>query len=516
MKRIGIDVGGTNTDAVLIVDGKVLKGIKTPTTEDVTSGVKKALDLVLADNRDLAASLDGVMIGTTHFTNAVVQRRGLNRVAALRIGLPASAALPPFVDWPSDLAGLVSGEIHMISGGHEYDGRPIVPLDHAAIREAGERMADAGISSAGICAIFSPLTAECEQRAADILREENSDLRITLSSDLGRIGLLERENVTLLNACLQDSRSKTTRAFVEAMRASGIEAPLFLTQNDGTIMRAEMVERFPVYCFASGPTNSMRGAAFLSGIEDGVVVDVGGTTSDIGYLKAGFPREANSAVEVGGVRTLFRMPDLLSLALGGGTEIAADGCRAIGPGSVGYGLTSEALVFGGKQLTATDIAVAAGIAEIGEGKRVAHLAPTMVNRTLAAMREMIVEGIDRMKTEAGDVPLMAVGGGSFLIPDRVEGASDVVRVEHHAVANAVGAAIAQVSGEIDRIFSDLSRDAALAAAVEEAEEKAVEAGADKATLKTVEVEDLPIAYLPGNSVRVRTRVIGDIAGPKAA
>jgi N-methylhydantoinase A/oxoprolinase/acetone carboxylase beta subunit len=510
MKRIGIDVGGTNTDADLIVDGKVLKGVKTPTTEDVTSGVRKALDLVLSDNRALAATLDGVMIGTTHFTNAVVQRRGLNKVAALRIGLPASAALPPFVDWPSDLARLVSGEVHMIRGGHEYDGRPIVPLDRAAVREIAKKIADAGIISAGICAVFSPLTAECEQETAEILREENPELRVTLSSDLGRIGLLERENVTLLNACLQNLARKTTNAFIEAMRASGIEAPLFLTQNDGTIMRAEMVERFPVYCFASGPTNSMRGAAFLSGIEDGVVVDVGGTTSDIGDLKAGFPREANTAVEVGGVRTLFRMPDLLSIGLGGGTEITEDG-NGIGPGSVGYRLTQEAMVFGGKQLTATDIAVAAGIADIGEGKRVSHLDSGVVARTLGAMRAMIVEGIDRMKTEAGDVPLLAVGGGSFLIPDHVEGASEVVRVEHHAVANAVGAAIAQVSGEIDRIFSGLSREAALVAAVEEAQGKAVEAGADYATLKTVEVEDLPIAYLPGNSVRVRTRVIGAIA-----
>lgn len=515
MKRIGIDVGGTNTDAVLIADGKVLKGIKTPTTEDVTSGVRTALDLVLADHRDLATELDGVMIGTTHFTNAVVQRRGLNRVAALRIGLPASAALPPFVDWPRDLAQLVSGDVAMIRGGHEYDGRPLVPLDSAAIRKVGRRITDAGITSVGICAIFSPLTAECEQEAAGILRKANPDLRITLSSDLGRIGLLERENVTLLNACLQDLARKTTGAFVEAMRASGITAPLFLTQNDGTIMQAEMVERFPVYCFASGPTNSMRGAAFLSGIEDGVIVDVGGTTSDIGYLKAGFPREANSAVEVGGVRTLFRMPDLLSIGLGGGTEVAEDG-SAIGPGSVGYRLTSEALVFGGTQLTATDIAVAAGIAGIGEEKHVAHLPPAMVTRTLGSMREMIAEGLDRMKTEAGNVPLLAVGGGSFLVPDQVEGASEVVRVEHHAVANAVGAAIAQVSGEVDRIFSGLSREDALSAAVDEAEVKAVEAGADRATLKTVEIEDLPIAYMPGNSVRVRARVIGDIAARVAA
>jgi N-methylhydantoinase A/oxoprolinase/acetone carboxylase beta subunit len=512
VRRIGIDVGGTNTDAALIVDGKVVKGVKTSTTEDVTTGVREALALVLDSNSDPAATLDGVMIGTTHFVNAVVQRRGLDKVAALRIGLPSGASLPPFVDWPKDLSCLVSGSVHMIRGGHEYDGRPLVPLDREAIRAAAGRISEAGIGSVGVCSTFSPLTAECELEAAEILRRENPALRITLSSELGRIGLLERENVTLLNACLQELARKTTAAFVTALRDSGVQAPLYLTQNDGTIMRAELVEAFPVYCFASGPTNSMRGAAFLSGLEDGIVVDVGGTTTDIGYLKAGFPREANSTVEIGGVRTLFRMPDLLSIGLGGGTEIAPETLK-IGPGSVGYRLIRDALVFGGRQLTATDIAVAAGIAEIGQRGRVAHLSPAMVDKTLDAMHEMIAEGIDRMKTEAGDLPLLAVGGGSFLIPDTVEGASDVVRVEHHAVANAVGAGIAQVSGEVDRIFSGLGRDRALETAAEEARSKAVAAGADERTLKTVEAEDLPLAYLAGDTLRVRVRVVGDIAAP---
>lgn len=514
MKRIGIDVGGTNTDAVLIEGGQVLRGIKTPTTEDVTGGVRNALAQVLQGDAGLSTSIDAVMIGTTHFTNAVVQRRGLNRVGALRIGLPASASLPPFVDWPEDLAALVCGEVAMVEGGHEYDGRPLVPLDRQAIRDAAKRFADAGLTAFAVSSVFSPLTAECEEAAAEILAEEIPGAKITQSHNLGRIGLLERENVALLNACLQDMAEKTARAFTDALKESGISAPLYITQNDGTITLAEQAARLPVYCFASGPTNSMRGAVFLSGIEDGVVVDVGGTTSDIGYLKHGFPREANSTVQVGGVRTLFRMPDLLSIALGGGTEVDLQAQR-IGPGSVGYRLTQEAMVFGGAQLTATDVAVAAGIAEVGDASAVRNLNRDEVNAVVAEMHGMIVEGIDRMKTEAGNVPLIAVGGGSFLIPDAVEGASEVVRVEHHAVANAVGAAIAQVSGEVDHIFSGLSREDAIAEALRQAESRAVEAGAVSGSLKTVEVEDLPLAYLPGDSLRVRVRVIGDIAAPVA-
>ena len=123
---------------------------------------------------------------------------------------------------------------------------------------------------------------------------------------------------------------------------------------------------------------------------------------------------------------------------------------------------------------------------------------------------MIEEGVDRMKTDASPIPLIAVGGGSFLIPECLAGISEVVHVPHQAVANAVGAAIAQVSGEVDQIFQNLTRDEALSRAQRLAEDNAVSAGADPATLKVVEVEDLPIAYLPGNSLRTRVRVVGDI------
>ncbi len=215
MRRIGIDVGGTNTDAVLIDGSDVLAAVKTITTADVLTGVRTALRQLLASGDP--GRVAAVVIGTTHFTNAVIERRSLQRVGALRIGLPASASLPPFIDWPEDLASLVRGQVHMVAGGHEYDGRPIVPLDVAAIRDAARRMADAGLTAVGVTSIFSPLTGECEQEAERILIEEMPGASITLSHDLGRIGLLERENVTLLNACLQDLARTTVTAFTEAL-----------------------------------------------------------------------------------------------------------------------------------------------------------------------------------------------------------------------------------------------------------------------------------------------------------
>ncbi len=253
----------------------------------------------------------------------------------------------------------------------------------------------------------------------------------------------------------------------------------------------------------------MRGAAFLSHLSDAIVVDTGGTTADIGMLRNGFPREANSVVEIGGVRTLFRMPDLFSLAIGGGTLVTRDPLK-VGPHSVGYELPQRSTVFGGNEVTATDIAVAAGLIDLGDPARVADFDKQFVADAVEAMRSMIADGVDRMKTEAADVPVIAVGGGAFLVPREIPGVSEVIHVRHGEVANAVGAAIAQVSGECDQIFQGISREEALAEARRTAENRAKDAGADPSTIELVELEDLPLAYMPGNSLRVRARVVGSI------
>lgn len=517
MKRIGIDVGGTNTDAALLDGSKVLAAVKTFTTADVTSGVRAALKELVAKAGPAAQGVTAVMIGTTHYTNAVVERRNLGRAAAIRVSLPASASLKPFCDWPADLAAQVVGGVHMVHGGHEYDGRELVPMDEAEVAAAARAIKAEGVNAVAISATFSPLTAACEERAAEIVKNEHPDCHVTLSSALGRIGLLERENVALMNASLIALARETTQAFVDAVAASGLNARLYITQNDGTVALAEAAREYPVFSFASGPTNSMRGAALLAGIENAMVCDVGGTTADIGCLVNGFPREANNVVEVGGVRTLFRMPDLLSIAVGGGTIIGKDPI-AVGPRSVGYRLGQEALVFGGATVTATDIAVASGLIELGDTSKVAHLDKAFVKAALAKIHENVAESVDRMKTDATEVPLLAVGGGAMLIPDAIPGISEVVHVEHSNVANAVGAAIAQISGETDRIYRDVERDEAIAMARAEAVESAARAGADPATIKVIDVEDLPLSYLPGKAIRTRVRVVGEAAAlaPEAA
>jgi N-methylhydantoinase A/oxoprolinase/acetone carboxylase beta subunit len=398
--------------------------------------------------------------------------------------------------------------VFMLEGGHDYDGREIVPFDAAGMRGVARQARVQGLQAVAISSVFAPLDSSHEERAREVLLDEYPEAAVTLSHQLGRIGLLERENAALLNAALSHLARITVAAFRDAIAASGIAAPLYLTQNDGTVMSAETAMALPVMSFASGATNSMRGAAFLSGIADAMVVDVGGTSTDVGQLRRGFPREANSVVEIGEVRTLFRMPDLLSIGLGGGSIVRQEPLR-LGPDSVGYRLRDEALVFGGATLTATDAAVAAGVATIGDRAKAAGIKKELAAGVLSMAREKLEEAIDRMKPEAGDVQLIAVGGGAFLVPDRLAGVSEVIRVPHGDCANAVGAAIAQISGETDQVYRDMPREAAIAAAEAQAVERAVAAGADRASIQTVEIEDMPLAYLPGNALRVRIRVAGD-------
>ncbi len=524
--RIGVDVGGTNTDAVLMDGAAVVSSTKTPTTANVSEGIAKALRAVIEDSGIDRAKIDGVMIGTTHFTNAVVERKHLTPTACIRLGLPATVCLPPMVDWPDDLRELVGGNAHLAHGGHEFDGREISAYQPEEVREIAQKIRDAGLDAIAISSVFSPVNSTFEEQSAEIVRSVIPGANITLSSEIGRIGLLERENAAIMNSCLRQLAARTVDGFKAALDELNIEAPFYISQNDGTLMNADFAKEYPVLTFASGPTNSMRGAAFLSGLRDAIVVDVGGTTTDIGVLQHGFPRVAALAVDIGGVRTNFRMPDTYSIGLGGGSlvqaatplnpPIAMGGSEAggikVGPRSVGYELTEKALVFGGDVLTATDVIVASAAEDIGDASAVSHLDAELVSAVQARIMEMITIAVDRMKTSATPVPVIVVGGGSILVTGAIEGASEIIKPDHFPVANAIGAAIAQVGGECDRIFSlaDLSRNEALDQAKAEASERAVNAGASAESIEIVDVEEVPLAYLPGNATRIMVKAIGDL------
>jgi N-methylhydantoinase A/oxoprolinase/acetone carboxylase beta subunit len=521
--RIGIDVGGTNTDAVLVAgrhdeDVRVVAAVKTPTTDDVTTGVLTAVRDLLAEAPDgfRRDAITAVMIGTTHFTNAVVQARRLTPTAVVRLGLPATAALPPLTGWPERLRTAVGDRTYLCHGGYEYDGAELSALDPDELRRVAADLAAAGVRSVAVSSVFAPVNGTMEQEAARLLCEEVPELRVSCSHEFGRIGLLERENATVLNAALVDLADELADALTGALADAGITAPLLLSQNDGTLMDIEYGRRFPAATFASGPTNSMRGAGFLSGVADCAVIDVGGTTTDIGMLVGGFPRETSSTTDVAGIRTNWRMPDVLSLGIGGGSLVRhfSDGERTtVGPDSVGFALTSRALVFGGDTLTLTDVAVAAGLTRVGlTTALVRRFDRTRAEAVLAGAAERIADAVDRMRTSPGSLPVVLVGGGSVVLPGTLPGLPDVRRPAHAEVANAIGAAIAKVGGELDRVvpIADGTRARVLAELKAEAVAQAEAAGARPGSVEIVEVDEVPLAYLPGGATRVRVKAVGDL------
>jgi N-methylhydantoinase A/oxoprolinase/acetone carboxylase beta subunit len=511
--RIGVDVGGTNTDAALLRGSSVLATIKTGTTADVTSGVAAAIRAVLLAAKVRASDVGGVMIGTTHFLNAVVEGKRLERVGILRLCGAATRSLPPMVDWPERLRQLVDGGAALVGGGVNFDGTPIAPLGIDEIRAACRTWRAQGVASVAISAVFAQVDSRMEVEAAAIVAEEIPDVAVSLSHRIGRTGLLARESATILNASLHRLGAETVGAFRAAFAGLGLTCPLYLTQNDGTLMSADFAERHPVFTIASGPTNSMRGAAFLTGLSDAVVVDVGGTTTDVGMLVAGFPRNRSEGAEIGGIPTNFRVPDVFSFGLGGGSLILSGPPLAIGPASVGFRLPEKALCFGGDTLTATDIAVAAGLVTLGDPSRVRHLDAALVKAALAKMKADVETVIDRMKPSADPVPAVLVGGGSVMIDGLLAGTSVSLRPDHFGSANAVGAAIAQVSGEVDRVvgLECTTREKALEGIVAEARLRAVEAGANPNSVQIAELEETPLSYLPGNAVRIAAKVVGDLA-----
>ncbi|MDG2091283.1 MAG: hydantoinase/oxoprolinase family protein [Gammaproteobacteria bacterium] len=523
--KIGIDVGGTNTDAVLVSqDNKILAKTKQSTTLDVSSGIENALEEVISSANIPTDLIQYIMLGTTHCTNALVERKSLNRVGAIRIGLPASKAVPTMVDYPDDLKELLGKHLHLVHGGYEFDGRLISPLDHEEIKEKLISM-KGEIDSLAITGIFSKTLPDQEKQVAVWASEILGDkVKISCSYEIGGLGLLERENACILNAALQGVATKMVQAFQETVTRLNLDSHLYIGQNDGTLMSLEQVQNFPVLTISSGPTNSIRGAGSLSKVDNGIVIDVGGTTSDGGVLVNYFPRESTRAAQIGGVLTNFRMPDVVSVGIGGGTIVrfSDEGCT-LGPDSVGYRLKEKAIAFGGDELTLSDFFIAEKLLEIEGAKDCDSLKEDISNLldlpflqviklVRAAIKNHIEKLVDKLKTDAADIPVIACGGGAFLLPKEISGSSKVIFPDHLEVANAFGACIAQFSSEEEMVINtaEVDEKEEMEKLLIKVERKLLKNGVADDSINILLKESMPLAYLPG-VVKLKVKLCGDLA-----
>ena len=516
MYKLGIDVGGTNTDAVLIdSDLNVVAEVKNPTSGNVFEGIMGAVQALLDKTQIDRSQIGQAMLGTTQCTNAIVERKHLAKIGLLRIGAPATTGVLPMVDWAEDIQ-FICEKSAIIRGGFEYDGKELAPLDEEAARAFFTELRGK-VQSIAISCVFSTVRADHEIRAAEICREVmGEDVHISISSEIGSMGLIERENATILNAALYKVAERFTEGFAYSLAQEGVtNAEIYLSQNDGTLMTMDYARRYPILTVACGPTNSIRGASYLSRLDNAIVIDVGGTTTDLGVIQNGFPRESGVAVTIGGVRTNFRMPDVYSIGLGGGSIVRErpDGSVTVGPDSVGYEITKKALVFGGDTLTATDVAVRLGMAQVGDPEKVKHIDEDLARRALETIRELVEDSIDVMKVSSDDLDVILVGGGSIILPEKLAGARSVTKPAFFGTANAIGSAISKVSGTYEALinYDELPREQALEKAKREAVDMAVSAGAIRETVEIIEVEDVPLAYYPGNTCRVKVKAAGELA-----
>lgn len=513
MYRIGIDVGGTNTDAcILDKDLNVVHSVKRPTTHDVESGIYNALQAVIIESKVDISKIKYAMLGTTHCTNAIVERKRLNNVAVIRIGKPATTLIPPFIDWPGDLKNKVELDSVIVSGGYEFDGRSIVPLVKDEVVEFCERI-KGKVDSIAISGVFAPVNKSQEETVMQWAKEILGDIPISLSSEIGNIGLLERENGAILNSALANVGKTVCLGFKNALNQMNIDAKIYFSQNDGTLMNLEYTMKYPIFTIGCGITNSIRGASFLSKVKDALVLDVGGTTTDVGILTNGFPRESAIAVTIGGVYTNFRMPDVLSIGLAGGTIVRGDNKNIkVGPQSVGYKITEKALIFNGDTTTLSDVITKLGYAFEDRIENVSQLDKEYCEEVYKIVVNKLEDAVDQMKTNQEDVPLVLTGGGSIIVPKRLKGISEVIRPNHYTAANAIGSALGQISGEIEKVYSldNMKRDEAIEDAKNKAIKRAVSAGANKNSMEVLTIEEIPLAYIPGNALLIKVKVVGDL------
>jgi N-methylhydantoinase A/oxoprolinase/acetone carboxylase beta subunit len=522
--KIGIDVGGTNTDAVILdQDNHIIESTKAATTQDVETGIFNALDQVLKKAAIDFSKIKYVMLGTTHATNAIIEKKRLAKIAVVRICLPAGQAIEPMFTWDNELKHSVGDQYYFIHGGCEFDGRPL--NSSGLIVEECEHVLDemeaSGVESVAVTSIFSPVLDLYEKEFGQLVRNRfGEEFPVTLSSEIGNLGLLERENSAALNAALVKVADMVAKGLEKALRRYRIQAEIFFAQNDGTLMSMEYAKKYPILTIGSGPTNSIRGAAYLSGLQDCIVCDIGGTTTDVGILIKGFPRESAVAVNIGGVRTNFRMPDIISIGIGGGSVVRVkDGEVSVGPDSVGYNIVKESIAFGGETLTATDCLLASGLAVIEHPScdlaRLDSLPPEIWQKAIDVIRKDVAAVIDKIKTSSQDLPVVLVGGGVILIQGELEGATEVIQPNNAGCANAIGAAIAQVSGEVDKMFSTAGR--SRNEVIEEVEklvrQKTIIAGADPSTVTLIDLEEVPVAYVPSDVVRIKAKSAGNLLVP---
>jgi N-methylhydantoinase A/oxoprolinase/acetone carboxylase beta subunit len=327
---LGFDTGGTYTDAVLFCEerGVVAKAKALTTRHDLSVGISQAADRVMDTAGISPPAIRLVSMSTTLATNALVEGQG-GRVGLVMIGFSQSD-----LDRDGLKAALGSDPVIFLPGGHDVHGNE-TRLDMAALDTALPELAET-VSAFAVCGYFSTRNPAHEMAVSERIRA-TADLPVTRSHELtSRLGGPRRALTTLLNARLIPMIDRLVAATEHFLEVRGIDAPLMVVRGDGALVSSGFARQRPIETILSGPAASLVGARHLSGLDDALVADIGGTTTDIAILENGAPRIDPEGATVGGLRTMVEAVAMRTYGLGGDSEVslADDGLNpqiALGP-----------------------------------------------------------------------------------------------------------------------------------------------------------------------------------------
>ena len=313
---IGIDTGGTYTDAVLFDEahGVRAKAKSLTTRADLSIGIGAVLDAVLAEGGVAAAEIGMVAVSTTLATNSIVEGLG-TRVCLVAIGFE-----------PADLerAGLreavKNDVVVLLNGGHDSFGDEVAPLDPAPLQRWIAENADA-VGAFAVASRFSMANPDHEDRARALI-EEAAGKPVTCSHDLtAKLNGPKRALTSVLNARLIGIIHHLIDATAALLEARAIRAPLMIVKGDGSLLSLAEARKRPIETILSGPAASIVGASYLTGARDAMVSDIGGTTTDIGLLKDGRPRLGPNGATVAGLSTFVEAVAMHTFGLGADSEV---------------------------------------------------------------------------------------------------------------------------------------------------------------------------------------------------
>jgi|KBSSwiStaDraftv2_1062776.scaffolds.fasta_scaffold00497_18 N-methylhydantoinase A/oxoprolinase/acetone carboxylase beta subunit len=317
--RIGLDTGGTYTDAVALDGSRVVASAKAPTTAwDLSVGLGNAIRAVLAGLPEGVGRehISLVSVSTTLATNAVVENR-FSPICIVLLGFDENMVER------SGLKRMDGCTVVRVGGGHDAIGEELEPLDESAV-DAAVREFGAGVEAFAVAGLFSVRNPAHERRVRDRVRC-GSGKPVTCSHELSsNLDAPQRALTAALNARLTPQIRHLLDALGQVLEHEAIAAPLMIVKGDGTLMRSEVALEYPVETVLSGPAASVVGAGFLTGLEDFAVADMGGTTTDVAIVAGGRPVVRAEGAVIGGWRTMVEAVDVRTCGLGGDSEVYFD------------------------------------------------------------------------------------------------------------------------------------------------------------------------------------------------